>query len=202
MVQSSVCPTSPSTGRWRKISQGSQKDWNPSLFPGRSRFVCIALLVRPIWVLLSSECCHQQPWLAGSSGSCTLSWSVSSSWRGWQTPRAGRDAAEPSSTSTAACRTHKNGVRGLTSLSSPEKTAERKENYKEERQAEELRLVVWVSTQPQRNHSAFLLTMTPCVELWSWNTGDVKLHAGRYRRQSWHCRVCVWSLLKKCMRQK
>lgn len=83
----------------------------------------------------------------------------------------------------AACRTHKNGGRALTSQSNPVKTVESKENHKEERQVEELKLVVWVSTQPKRNHSAFLLTVTPSVELWSLNTGDLKLHAGRYRRQ-------------------
>lgn len=78
-----------------------------------------------------------------------------------------RDATESSPTATAACRTHRNGVRRLTSQSSPYKIVERKENHKEERQAEELKLVVWVSTQPKRNHSAFLLTVIPCIELWS-----------------------------------
>lgn len=70
-------------------------------------------------------------------------------------------------TAMAACKTHKSGVRGSTSRSNPNKTVERKENHKQERQAEELKLVVWVSTQPKRNHSAVLPTVTPCAELWS-----------------------------------
>lgn len=53
--------------------------------------MCIALLARPFWLLLFPlRAVTQQPWLAGSSSSCTLTWSDSSWWRGWQTTRTGR----------------------------------------------------------------------------------------------------------------
>lgn len=172
----------PNRSTCRKVEEnplGFSKHWNPLFFPGRACCVCCAagqafLRTSPfLWMAPPSS--HDQP--VATAAAPTAGLSVSSWWRHPRTARAGgrnlrshRLLKQLKPQLPARPRGVEWGV-WFPEATLPTLWRERK-NHGEERQAEELELVVWVSPQPKRNHGALLLMVPPCVELWSWNSNS------------------------------